>query len=79
MRRNGNIYKYMAIYVDDLCIVTKDSKSIIDTLKNNYDFKLKNTGEISYHLGCVFFRDNNDTLCISPKTVIQKMNPLHHP
>ena len=77
MRRNGDIYEYIAIYVDDLCIVAKDPKSITDTLKNVYDFKLKNTGEISYHLGCDFFRDNTDTLCISPKTYIQKMKETY--
>ena len=77
MRRNGDIYEYMAIYVDDLCIVAKDPESIIDTLQNRYNYKLKNTGEISYHLGCDFFKDSTNTLCISPKTYIQKMKETY--
>ena len=38
-----------------------------------YKFKLKGTGPISYHLGCDFFRDEDNTLCFSPKKYINKM------
>ena len=55
MRRNGNIYKYIAIYVDDLAIVAKDPKSLFQVLIDKYKYKLKGTGPISFHLGCDFF------------------------
>ena len=73
MRRNGNIYEYIAIYVDDLCIVAKDPEIITRIFQEDYKYKLKNTGPISYHLGCDFFRDSSGTLCLSPKTYIEKM------
>ena len=31
-RHNGNVYEYIATYVDDLCIVAKDPKGIIKQL-----------------------------------------------
>ena len=62
-----------AIYVDDLCIVAKDPEEITGIFQEDYKYKLKNTGPISYHLGCDFFRDSSGTLCLSPKTYIEKM------
>ena len=67
MQRNGEVYEYIACYVD-LCIVAKDPKEITDLLLNKYGYKLKGTGPISYHLGCDYFRDkdNNveDKMCL---------------
>ena len=77
IRRNGDVYEYMAIYVDDICIVAKDPAKNINILQDKYEYKLKNTGEISYHLGCDFFRDSTGTLCISPKTYIEKMETTY--
>ena len=34
---------------------------------------MKVTGVISYHLGCDFFRDDEDILCMVPKKYIEKM------
>ena len=73
MRRNGNIYEYIAIYVDDLCIVALDPKSITDVLTDKYSYKLKGTGPITYHLGCDYYRDNDGNLCYAPKRHIDKM------
>ena len=73
MRRNGDIYEYIATYVDDICIVAKDPGEITRRLQNDYRFKLKGTGPISYHLGCDYFRDSTGTLCFSPKKYIEKM------
>ena len=73
MQQNGDIYKYIAIYVDDLPIAAKDPQSIINTLINNYKFKLKGTWPISFHHGCDFFHDNNDILCMQPKKYIEEM------
>ena len=51
MRRNGNIYEYIAVYVDDLAIAMVKPQDFADTLQDTYKFKLKGTGPISFHLG----------------------------
>jgi len=60
MRCNGEVYEYIATYVDDLAVAAKDPKSIIAALKD----KLKGTDPIAFHLGCDYFRDDN-ALCIA--------------
>jgi hypothetical protein len=54
MCRVDDHYKYIAIYVDDLAIASKDPQSIIDVLTKAHGFKLKGTGPIEYHLGMTF-------------------------
>jgi hypothetical protein len=66
MRRVDDHYEYIATYVDNLAISSKDPKAITDTLMNKYNFKLKGTGEIEYHLGMSFHRNDRNELCISP-------------
>ena len=73
MRRNGDIYEYIAIYVDDLAIAAKNPQEIIDHLEKQCKYKLKGTGEIHFHLGCDYFRDKDGTLCYAPKKYIEKM------
>ena len=53
--------------VDDLRMSFKDPKSIIDVLTNKNYFKIKETLPISYHLGCNFSRDDDDTLYLHLK------------
>ena len=73
MRPAGNAYEYIATYVDDLLICSKDPKSIIDKLQEEHGYKLKGTGPISFHLGCDYFRDDDGVLCFAPKKYIEKM------
>ena len=73
MRDMDTYYEYIAVYVDDLLIVSKDPKLITDILVNKYNFKLKGTGPIKYHLGCDFTRDKEGVLCFAPKKYIEKM------
>ena len=73
LRRNGDIYEYIAVYVNDLAIAARNPKEICDTLMKKYKFKLKGTGPISFHLGCDFFRDKDGVLCMAPKKDIEKM------
>ena len=73
MRRNGDVYEYIASYVDDLCIVVKQPSRIIDKLVNHYKYKLKGSGPIKFHLGCDFFHDKNGTLNFAPKKYLSKM------
>jgi hypothetical protein len=73
MRQVDNLYEYIAVYVDDLCISSKDPEAITDTLTEQYGFKLKSTGPIDYHLGMTFCQNNRNNLCISPQHYIEKM------
>jgi hypothetical protein len=73
MRRKGDVYEYIAIYVDDLAITAKNPQEIIDYLEQKCKYKLKGTGEIYFHLGCDYFRDKDGTLCYAPKKYIDKM------
>jgi Reverse transcriptase (RNA-dependent DNA polymerase) len=73
MRRNGNMYEYVAVYVDDLAIVLQDPQAFVDILMKKYNFKLKGTGPISFHLGMDFYRDDDQVLCIAPRKYIERM------
>ena len=44
-------YEYVAVYVDDLLIASRDPQVIINWLEKKNLFKLKDTGPISFHLG----------------------------
>ena len=60
-------YKYVATYVDDLCVKMKDPQSLLDQLMAPpYNFKLKGLGELAFYLGCGFNGDSTGTLCMDP-------------
>ena len=73
MRDKGDHYKYIARYADDLAIVSKDPRTIVDTLSERYQLKLKGSGPIKYHLGSDFHREENDILCMPPSKYIIRM------
>ena len=73
LRDNEDHYEYIDVCADDLLIVSKDPNNIVNILKTKYEFKLKGTGPISYHLGCNFDRDKNGILCFAPRKYIEKM------
>jgi hypothetical protein len=73
MRDKGDHYEYIARYVDDLAIASRNPRAITDELQSKYKFKLKGTGPISYHLGCDFYRDTTGTLCMAPSRYIDRM------
>ena len=57
MRLNGEVWEYIAVYVDDLCIAAKNPQEICDTLTQKYKYKVKGVGTLPFYLGCDFFRD----------------------
>ena len=59
--------------MDDVAAAARDPKAITDLLQDKYQFKLKGTGLISFHLGCNFIREDNGTMCMSPKRYIEKL------
>ena len=66
-------YEYISRYVYYLKIVSKYPNSIIKYFTDNFGLTLKGTGPISYHLGCDFFRDPNNVLCMDPLKYIDRM------
>jgi hypothetical protein len=73
MHQNGDIYEYIAVYVNDLAIAAKKPQEIVDVFSKKYKFKLKGTGPVSFHLGIDFCHDKDGTLCMAPKKYIDKM------
>jgi hypothetical protein len=73
MRLNGDLYEYVATYVDDLCLGMLDPKSFTDTLQKKYNFKLKGTGPIDFHLGQSFSWNDDGEMEISAKHYVDKM------
>ena len=67
MRKNGEIYEYIGVYVDDLALALKEPEAFINTLMKKYKFKFKGTGPIEFHLGLNFIRDDDGTLRLEPK------------
>jgi hypothetical protein len=72
MQRNGDQYEYVAIYVDDLAFAVKDPQAFVDTLKNNYQFKIKEAGPLEFHLGADFFQYEEGNLCMAPQKYIER-------
>ena len=74
MKKNDNVWEYVAVYVDDLAIAMKDPESFTNALMAPpYNFKLKGTGEIKHHLGMEFSRDPDGTLCLEQKSYLDKL------
>ena len=73
MRDKGDHYEYIAVYVDDLMIASRDPETIISLLVKEHCFKLKGTGPTEFHLGCDFYRDEEGVLCYAPKKYIEKI------
>jgi len=69
MRQNGNIYEYIGVYMDDIAAAAKNPKAITDLLQDKYQFKLKGTGPINFHLGCDFVGNKMDP-CACPQESI---------
>ena len=73
MRPNGDVYEYVAVYVDDLAIVLRKPKEFTDILMQKYNFKLKGTGPITFHLGMDIYREDSGTLCVAPRKYIERI------
>ena len=74
LRKTGNLYEYIATYVDDLCLVMRKPEEFLSILQGDpYNFKLKGSGPMSFHLGCGFERDENGTLCMNPRKYVEKL------
>ena len=72
-----NLYEYIAVYVDDLCIALQDPKEIINILKSKYNLKVKGEGPLTYHLGADYYQDQDRTIVCQPKKNIEKLNKTY--
>ena len=61
------------MYVDDIAFALQGPQSFIDTLRNQYNFKIKEAGPLEFHLGADFFRDDEGTLCMAPQKYIERL------
>ena len=79
LKRNNkfNLYEYIAVYVDDLCIAAQDLKEIINILKSKYNLKVKGDGPLTYHLGTDYFQDPEGPLVSQPKKYIEKLKETY--
>jgi hypothetical protein len=66
LRCNGDFYKYIGVYVDNLAIADTDPNSIIRTLETTCKLQLKGVGHIMFHLGCDFHHDKDGTILYGP-------------
>jgi Reverse transcriptase (RNA-dependent DNA polymerase) len=55
MRKLDDMYKYVAVYVDDLAIAMKNPKEFVNILEKNHKFKTKGIDTIPFHLGIMPF------------------------
>jgi hypothetical protein len=74
MQNSGNKYEYVVVYIDHLAFAVEKPHEFVKILEDKYKFKLKGTGPLQFHLGCDFYRDEDNTLCMSPKTYISRMH-----
>jgi len=73
MRDKGDHYEYIATYVDDLLIASRDPKAITDELIGpRFNLKLKGTGPVKFHLGCDYIREEDGTLLVTPRSYIDR-------
>jgi hypothetical protein len=73
MRLNGDLYEYVAMYVDNLCLGMLDPKSFTVTLQKKYNFKLKGTSPIDFHLWQSFSWNEDGEMEITAKHYVDKM------
>ena len=71
MCKNGELYEYVAVYVDDLAFAMKDPKTFIQIFKSKHNYTIKSAGTLEFHLGADFFRDPDGILCMAPRKYIE--------
>ena len=72
-----NLYKYIAGYVDDLCIAAQDPKEIINILKSKYKLKVKGDCPLTYHLGADYYQDPYGTMVSQQKKYLEKLKETY--
>ena len=56
----------------------EDPQSLLNQLITPpYNFKLKGSGELAFHLGCGFKRDSTYVLCMEPGKYVAQMEEIY--
>ena len=71
MMDKGTHWEYICTYVDDVLVMSKNPKAILDEMQQT--FKMKGVGPPTYHLGADFIRRPNSQLSWGSKTYIKKI------
>ena len=72
MKKMDDHYEYIATFVDDVTIFSKNPYKILNTLKKKYDFK--NVGEPEYYNGADLSQDSHTkNWTMSAKTYIKNV------
>ena len=50
LNEQQDVYKYIAVYLNDLATAMVDPQPFIDILMDKYHFKFKGIGPLSFHL-----------------------------
>ena len=67
---NLRCYEYIAVYVDDLCIVAGSPSAIISIFKTKYHLKVKGDGKLNYHLGADYLKTQMELLLANPRNTL---------
>ena len=73
----SNLYEYIAVYVDDLCIAAQNPKELINILKTKYQLKVKGIGPLTFHLGADYYHDPDGTMVSQQKKYIEKLKETY--
>eukprot|EP00957_Ditylum_brightwellii_P165960 12635924-Ditylum_brightwellii.AAC.1 len=78
MRDAGDHCEYVARYIDDILIMSKDPRAILDLLqKPKEPYKFKEVGSPEYYLGgdvkITYSRDSIAELSLSAKTYVKRI------
>ena len=71
MMDKGSHWEYICTYVDDVLVMSKNLKAILDEMQRT--FKMKGVGLPTYHLGADFVRRPNGQLSWGSNTYIKKI------
>ena len=72
-----NLYEYIAVYVDDLCIFAQDPKQLINILKFKYKHNVKGDEPLTYHFGADYYQDPDGTMVSQLKKYIEKLEETY--
>ncbi len=56
-----------------LTIYSYAARTVLVSSETKHQFKLKGTGPVKFHLGCDFFRDEENVLCYAPLNYVEKL------
>ena len=73
MRKCGDWYEYLSVWVNDFLILSKDPMRYIEELEKN--FTLKGVGQPEYYLGAdmAYIKEPEDVFIMGSHTYIQKI------